>query len=348
MNSLELTDYSSFETLDFFGDENFIRYVLHPEEADRVYWAEVLIKYPQKEEMMEEASAWIMMLNHQVVYVPEQKAEECWDKISSRISRHEHVEVKYIIPLKRAVKWLSGVAAMVLIFLAVNEVMEQGKQVFQSKYGELKTVNFPDESVAILNSNSRIYYVRNWRSDKPRELWMDGEASFKVKHVAIKNRIQQADSFKVHVNGIELTVLGTCFNVKNRRGQTEISLVEGSLRIDKTGEGAFSRLMKPGDVFIYDGHHLQKGIAQRSATSSQAWTRRELEIDGYTLKDVAEILEDTYGLKVRMDTPGLGDKKLSGTIPSGSANDILFVVEKVFDVNISRNKNQVIITPKPK
>jgi transmembrane sensor len=345
---LELTDYSSFETLDFFGDENFIRYVLHPDEADRVYWAEVLTKYPHKAEMLEEASAWIMMLHHQVVYVPEQKAEQCWNKISSRISRHEHVEVKYIIPLKHAAKWLSAVAAMVLIFLSINELMEQGKQVFQSKYGELKTVNFPDESVAILNGNSHIYYVRDWRSDKPRELWMDGEASFKVKHVAVKNRFQQADSFKVHVNGIELTVLGTRFNVKNRRGQTEVSLVEGSLRIDKKGEGAFSRLMKPGDVFIYDGHQLQKGIAQRSAISSQAWTRKELEIDGYTLKDVADILEDTYGLQVSMDTPGLGDKKLSGTIPSGSADDILFVVEKVFDVNIQRNKNQVIITPKPK
>jgi len=347
MNNIELADYSSFDTLDFFSDENFIRYVLQPQPADIAYWTEVLVRYPAQKNAIEEAEGWIMMLNTQAVYTPPARnSEQAWGKIQTRMQHVEHRKRTIIIPLRQFAKWSGAVAAIFLLCLGISELMQQGQQVFHSAYGQLRTVTLPDESVATLNGNSRIYYVRNWRSDKPRELWMEGEASFKVKHVAILNRVQQADSFRVHVNGIDLTVLGTQFNVKNRRGKTEISLVQGSLRIDKSGMNAFSRMMKPGDVFVYDGNVLHKGLQQRTARASQSWTRKELDLDGYTLGDIAQILEDTYGYKVTLNAADLSARKLSGTIPLGSADDILFVIEKVFNVSIIKNKNQLLINHK--
>lgn len=343
MNNLKATDYSRYDMLDFFEDENFIHYVLHPEEAAKTHWQNVLSEYPDKAEAMEEAESWILMLRAQEVYVPKNRPEPSWAQVSKRIARHEHIAHTYVLPLKRAGKWISAVAAVLVIYLTATEMMQQGKQVIHSGYGQLRSIVLPDESVATLNGNSQIYYIRDWRSDKPREIWLKGEAAFSVKHVALKNRFQKADSFKVHVNGMELTVLGTKFNIKDRRGQTEIALLEGSLRIEKKGGSAFSMVMKPGDVFRYDGKQIQKE-GQKVAAVSQSWTKQELNVDGYTLKDIVEILEDTYGYKVTVQADDLKGKRLSGTVPSASPEDILFVVEKVFDVKIIKNKDQLLIT----
>jgi len=343
MNNLNV-NYGNYQTLDFFSDENFIQHVLHPDEVSVTQWAEVLANHPGKAEMLEEAGSWIRMLHRQQTYQSPFNNEHSWEKISGRIEKYNYKERKYIIPLKRAVKWTSGIAAMLIVYFGLAELMQQGKQVFKSDYGELMTVGFPDESVAILNGNSKVYYVRDWRSDKPRELWMEGEASFKVKHVAIKNRFQQADSFRVHVNGLELTVLGTRFNVKNRRGQTEISLIEGSLRIDRKGQNSFSKYMKPGDVLLYNGRQLVNAPIQRTVHANQSWTGKELVLDGYTLGDIIALLEDTYGYQVKMDVPELADKKMRGVVPLNSPEDVLFVIEKVFDLKIIKNKNQLLIT----
>lgn len=343
MNNLKATDYSSYETLDFFGDENFIQYVLHPEEDRKEYWMGILCDFPHLAAPMEEAESWILMVRTQKVDVPLNSSEAVWGKVSTRIARHEKNTTKYIVPLKRMGRWASAAAAILVVYFTVAELMQQGKQVIHSGYGELRSITLPDASIATLNGNSQLHYVRGWRSEKPREIWLEGEASFAVKHVALKNRFQEADSFKVHVNGIELTVLGTKFNIKDRRGQTEIALLEGSLRIEKKGTAPFSRIMKPGEVFIYDGRQIQKDAA-KVAAASQSWTKKELNVEGYTLKDITEILEDTYGYEVTLRANDISGKRLSGTVPSGSAEDILFVVEKVFNVKIIKDKNQLLIT----
>lgn len=343
MNNKELTDYSGFETLDFFTDENFIRYVLHPEGGDLSFWQEFLLKHPEKIKAIEEAEVWIRQLNTQQLYQPATQMEDSWSNISSRISQHDLRQTAYVIPLKRAAKWISGVAAVLVMYFAVSEIMQLGQQDFKTEYAELRSVTFPDESVAILNANSRVYYNRDWRSDKPREMWLEGEASFKVKHVAVMNRFQESDSFKVHVNGLELTVLGTAFNVKDRRGETEISLIEGSLRIEKKDGTTFTRIMKPGDVYRYDGNKLLKTDQLRAAKASQSWTRKELELEGYTLQDVLHVLEDNYGYKVHMNAPELSGERLSGIIPLTSDKDILFVMGKVFKVNITQKNKELFI-----
>ncbi|MEJ2880319.1 FecR family protein [Pedobacter sp. GR22-6] len=342
MNNLKIADYIGFAALDFFKDEHYIRYVLHPLESEADFWSGLEQQHPELSNALEEAKAWILLLNTQPLYKPNRQTAESWEQISEKMRRHDRVQSTYIIPLKRSVKWLSGVAAVFLVYFAVIEFMQLGRQSFRSEYGELRNVNFPDESVATLNANSRIYYNRDWRSDKPREMWLEGEASFKVKHVAVRNRFQEADSFKVHVNGLELTVLGTQFNVKDRRGETEIALIEGSLRIDKKDGTAFTQIMKPGDVYRYDGRQLVK-IRQRTTKAIQSWIRKELELEGGTLQDVLHVLEDSYGYRITMNAPHLLNRRLSGTIPLTSGRDIIFVMEKVFDIEVVQRNQELII-----
>ena len=85
-----------------------------------------------------------------------------------------------------------------------------------------------------LNAGSSLRYPVHFRADK-RVVVLEGEAFFDVSHDASR-------PFTVQVNGTEIQVLGTQFNV-NAFGNVTATLVKGSVKIaNNTGE----QLLKPG------------------------------------------------------------------------------------------------------
>lgn len=335
-------DYSQYTTTAFFRDEEFIRNVLKGDEASIAYWKLVAEQYPGKVPAMEEARVWILLLNKQPVYNPSTDQSQLWAKIETGIERYEYHQQRYYRPLKVASKWIGSIAAVLLFLVLVNELVEHGEKSYQTDFGKHEKIVLPDESVVILNGHSNIHYSRTWKSDKPREIWLEGEAFFEVKHVAVKNRLQQSDSFRVYVSNLELTVMGTRFNVKKRRSMTEISLLEGRLRIEKNGE--FIRQLKPGEAFVYDSIKQQLKDLERKPQANKAWTNNELDLDGYTLQEILFVLEDTYGYEITLQAPQLAQKRLTGTIPASDAEDILFVLKKVFNLKINQRANHLIIS----
>lgn len=339
---MEHQDYSEYNSEAFFNDEAFIRNVLHGDEVSVAYWDQIAKEYPEKMTAMQDARVWILLLNKQRIYQPNTDSAQLWTKIEADITIYERRYLRYYRPLKIASKWIGSAAAILLLMVMIRELSVLGEKSFHTEYGKHQQITLPDESVITLNGNSNIQYSRTWKSDKPREIWLEGEAFFEVKHVAIKNRLQQSDSFHVHVSNLDLTVMGTRFNVKNRRSTTEISLMEGSLRIEKNG--AFIKILKPGDAFVYDSSKQQLKDLERKPQANKAWTNNEMDLDGYTLREILNVLEDTYGYEITLASPQLADKRLTGTIPATDAEDILFVLKKVFNLKINQRANHLTIS----
>ncbi|WP_346317700.1 FecR domain-containing protein [Chitinophaga sp. YIM B06452] len=336
-------DYSKFTTTDFFTDDLFVRHVLSGDDASSAYWQAVAREYPRQAGAMEQARLWIWVLNKQAIYQPKVPASEAWAAIEANIAEHSRRR-QYYRPLRIAARWAGAVAASLLLMIAIREFSAQGKKTYVTDFGKREQIVLPDESIITLNANSSIHYDRTWRSGKPREIWLTGEAYFEVKHVAVRNRLQQSDSFHVHVGGLDLTVLGTRFNIKNRRRHTEISLLEGSLRIARTGAGAFVKIIKPGEAFVWDSTQLRLREMERTPDASRSWTHDELDLDGYSLREILNVLQDTYGYSITLQAPELAEKRLTGTIPAQNAEDILFVLKKVFDLKIEQENKHLTIS----
>ncbi|MEC5144864.1 FecR domain-containing protein [Chitinophaga sp. 212800010-3] len=337
-------NYTQYTATSFFEDEAFIHHVLKRDDAAVAYWQQLISQYPDKQAAMEEARIWILLLNKQPVYTPATDSSQLWSKIASEITVHEHQQQRIYQPLKRVAKWTAAAAAVVLSMMLIRELSSHGEKTFSTAFGGHQQVVLPDESVVTLNGNSAIHYSRSWESDKPREIWLRGEAYFEVKHVAIRNRLRQSDSFHVHVSDLSLTVMGTRFNVRSRRSLIEISLLEGSLRIEKNGSGAFVRILKPGEAFVYDSSRQLLTAMERKPQANKAWTTNEMDLDGYTLREILDVLEDNYGYEITLEAPALAQKRLSGTVPATNADDILFVIRNVFNLKISKNANHLIIS----
>ena len=208
-------------------------------------------------------------------------------------------------------------------------------------YGERLVVLLPDGSNVTLNGNSTLRYRKAWDDEHAREVWIEGEGFFAVQHTSDHQK------FVVHARkGVELEVLGTKFNVKSRQHQTEVMLTEGRVKVDlqTKREGVGAVFLAPGELVTANEHHLSKRTVKKEPYTS--WLTNTLVFDHTTLREIAIMLKDTYGLNVAFSELTLQDRQLSGEISSATTEDILNAIAQTFDLNIDRHGDTVYISSK--
>ena len=128
------------------------------------------------------------------------------------------IKVIKMNPMRRI---LRIAAAIALIFAASYFYISTLDESVSTQYAERSEVRLPDNSEIILNADSRISYSdKNWK--KERNVSLQGEAFFKV---------AKGQKFTVATkDGLE-TVLGTQFNVENRKGFFEVTCYEGLVSV---------------------------------------------------------------------------------------------------------------------
>ncbi len=334
--------YKDYKAVDFFQDSRFTDSILSGGEGAQLFWAALAEAYPALAEEMAVAESWILLVQSQRAYAGKRSAESRWKGIQDRLPSYARQQVR-VRRIYQSLRWSAGIAALFLAVILIYEVSQFGTKQMGTTFGERREVLLPDASRIQLNSNSKLHYVRNWKTDKPREVWFEGEGMFQVKHTALKNRLRENDLFVVHVGDLSLTVLGTTFNVKDRRGRIEVTLFEGSVRIQ--GENGLDRMLLPGETFIYDEQERADQIVQKNVDGVSSWTRGELNVEHDNLANIIDVLEDNYGYQVILQDSSLLNKRLTGTIPVKSINDILFVLKHTMDVRIRVDNKQIFINP---
>ncbi|MBE8719683.1 FecR family protein [Sphingobacterium pedocola] len=335
--------YQNFKAIDFFQDEFFSASAGSPREEDQQFWQELGVAYPELLPEMDRALSWIVLIKQQPVKRAEGSLELCWRGIQDRIPQYARRQAR-VQRIQTVIRWSAAAAAVFLAVMLFYEVNQFGTKSTKTSFGQRREVLLPDESLIDLNSNSTLSYVRDWKSDKPREVWLTGEAMFEVKHTAVRNRLRENDRFVVRVADLSLTVLGTKFNVKERRGRVEVTLIEGSLQI--TGGNGLEKILKPGETFVYDRSAKTETVLEKDVAKVSSWTRGELDIEHANLSNIVEVLEDNYGYKVVLADSGLLEKRLTGTIPMTNVKDILFVLKHTMDVNIRVKDKEITINSK--
>jgi len=265
---------------------------------------------------------------------------EMFNSIKTRLHLKGSTRVSFYRPLYR-------VAAAILLLVAVSSVLyfnlpivgehaqlDTSSAVIETKYGERRTIVLPDESTVVLNGNSKLKYSKNW-SGQIREVWIDGEGFFAVQHT------KSHQKFVVHTReGLSVEVLGTKFNVKSREHGSEVLLTEGKvkLNVDNTEAPVY---LNPGELATVKENQLSKRVVEGIQYTS--WVRSKLVFDKTPLNELAQILQDTYGLKVSFQNEGLEQRQLSGEISSASADDILFAIAETFNIKVTKMDDKTVI-----
>lgn len=334
--------YKDYKAVDFFADEDFVESKLENTKNEDDFWDKLESTYPELSVEMDQALLWITLIRTQGVAKGGLTSNQRWENIQREIPAYSKKQNQKFL-IRKILKWSASVAAIITFVFISYEISQFGTKSTNTAYGERRDIVLPDASLIKLNSNSKLSYIRYWKTDKPREVWFEGEGMFEVKHTALKNRLQEKDLFVVHVGKLSLTVLGTKFNIKDRRGRIEITLLEGSVSVH--GTTGVEKLLKPGETFIYDEHAQVNQIVRNNSSKVLSWVRGELDIEHSNLANIISVLEDNYGYQVNVEDPNLLDKRFTGTIPVKGIDDILFVIKHTMNVNITVNNKQIMIKP---
>jgi transmembrane sensor len=207
----------------------------------------------------------------------------------------------------------------------------------KTSFGQTRLLTLPDKSVVTLNGNSSVRYAEKWDTDQPREVWITGEGFFDVVHTANHQR------FVVHLpSGIDVEVLGTRFNVYGRQANTKVILDTGKIRLNVNRKTGDPMVMQPGEMFEANAEAKTFFTHRVNAKALSSWHDGKLTFDGTRLSEVAQILQDTYGLTVRFSDAGLANQTISGTVPNQNSETILNGLATLFNLNIIHNNAQTI------
>lgn len=211
-------------------------------------------------------------------------------------------------------------------------------------YGETNVVTLPDGSVVHLYANSTLRYSGDWSSINHREVWLEGEAFFEVEK-KLQQNIQKHKKFTVHTSVLDVEVLGTEFNVKDRRGEIQVVLNSGQIKL-KTLRDEGEYLMEPGDL-VHAGPLKELEIKKVMEPNLYSlWKKNELYFEDQSLKEIAQELKDSHGIVLQFENQEIANLVFTGSTPVDNLQVLFTSIQKSFDLEMSQNKNEMIFTNK--
>ena len=168
---------------DFLQNIRFVEWVENPRPEDDLYWKQWLEEHPQAAKSMERAIEWIRSWSSDNKFLPETYYTNLKNRIDQTIQAQEASRFQW--PFRAFLKIAAVLAGLILlVFFFYTNGKRQVPVTFHTAYGEIRTVRLPDGSEVTLYANTKLRYTSGHRSE--REVWLAGEAAFKVKHVEKK------------------------------------------------------------------------------------------------------------------------------------------------------------------
>lgn len=264
--------------------------------------------------------------------VSDRLREENWKAIEEAMRRQEPVRVVRpgrVIRLVRVFAVAASLAAIAagIWWIGARTGTVQYSQI-RTGYGEIKSIMLPDSSIVTLNANSSIRIPEEWTEASGRQVWLEGEAYFQI-----QKKPATAAKFVVHTRQVDVEVLGTKFNVNARRQLAVVSLEEGKVRLSVHGsdsavlQKATLMVLSPGQVVTVDGGQQAKMNDDKDVTARSGWTHHEFHFDNTPLKDIAGMIEDTYGYRMEVADSSMLQIAISGDVRVGNIEEMIKVLE---------------------
>lgn len=263
--------------------------------------------------------------------VDENKA---WEKFQRRIQLAEP-----IAPVKKIqTNWMK-IAASVILIIGLGSVgywllnKEKPVQPMLVSTG-LNTLidTLPDGSTVTLNKKSSISYPSRFNG-KTRDIELKGEAFFHVTPDKTK-------PFIIKVNEIQVTVVGTSFNIRSGNGATEVIVETGIVRVTRNGETIELKANEKTVVANSDSTIAKQPVSDQLYNYYRS---HEFVCDGTPLWKLVEVLNEAYDTKIVVGRKELRDLPLTTTFNNTSLDQILEVISETFSIKITRTPGEIIL-----
>ncbi|MES2734482.1 MAG: FecR domain-containing protein [Bacteroidota bacterium] len=342
-----MKNYSHYTAEDFALDLYFQQWVQHPEEDNEQFWQSWLQQHPNSWKAIQEAREMVRLLTMPVDLPSPTEEEEVWKRILATRQRgldnqpnpfRIESRTQPLIARRQFLAWAASFTGLVMMAGLLYWTLSSKPVQYATDFGQTKTIVLPDGSSVILNAHSTLRLSSDWSEHHPREVWLTGEAFFKV----VKK--SQPVSFTVHTDDLNVEVLGTQFNVFSREGATRVVLKSGKVKLQPTqSPGGAGILMVPGELAeVSDKHPLTKRLVKPELYSD--WTKKQWVLENTPLREVMDRLEATFGMEVVFASEDMGQERMSGVVSTENLNDLIDALATINGLKITQTKSQLYIT----
>ena len=154
-------------------------------------------------------------------------------------------------------------------------------------YGSSADITLPDGSVVYMHPGARIVFPSRFTGEK-REVIFEGEAYFKVAHDA-------GHPFVVTSGTLEMTVLGTEFNISTHSGR--VVLVNGSVSLRETDSDAHV-LLKPHQQAALSAEKTGFSVTEADVEPYEFWRDGYLYFEQAEMKEIMEAIGKNFNMSV--------------------------------------------------
>lgn len=318
--------------------DKFYRGECSPEEARQVMrWFE---DHKQGEARVQEM--WVSF--EQDIPVSEEDANRNLQRIHAAIQPSANQEIYRVF----SSQWLRVAAIITLAFVAsyllVPQLPEQPQLVAvqqitkENPLGQKSTLRLPDGTVIRLNAGSRISYPEQF-AENTRNVSLQGEAFFEVTENADK-------PFIVSINGLDVRVLGTSFNVRAYEDDREVQVVLATGKVQVTHqESNAEAYLSPGEEAVFEKEQQQMRKQAANLDAALAWKNNQIVFDNASAYEVFDVLERWYGVKINYETLPENAWNFTGSFRDENLENVLTSISYVKKFSFSIKDKNVLITP---
>ncbi len=216
----------------------------------------------------------------------------------------------------------------------IDNIAETKRNTIKVPHKYSYTVTLADSTIVYVSANSELTYPVAFNGER-REVELTGMAFFDVK--------KGDKPFVVKVNGVEVNVYGTRFNINAYESdKIETTLISGSVGVRyQQVDGSTELKIEPNEQVLINTLSGEGKIVKDVDTSAYtSW------LDGYFVSNsqsvavLLKLLANWYGVEFRYELGTIEDIKVSGSLSrETSIDELLAMIELITDVKFNKEGN---------
>ena len=189
-----------------------------------------------------------------------------------------------------------------------------------------------DGSVVTVNKGSSISYQSKFKGET-RQVALKGEAFFNVTP-------NKKKPFVISVNDVQITVVGTSFNVKTISGNTEVVVETGIVKVSRAGKTVELRANEVTTVNAKDSLLTKEKVSDQLY---KYYRTKEFVCDDTPLWKLVEVINEAYNSHIVIGNPALKNMSITTTFNNESLEQVLNVISITFNIKIVREGDTIIL-----
>ncbi len=206
-------------------------------------------------------------------------------------------------------------------------------------YGKRFQVELSDGTIVHLNSGSSLKYPVKFLKGKKRQVFVTGEAYFKVAE-------DKKRPFIVSANHVNIQVVGTEFNVSSYKEDNSIGtvLVEGKVQLyDNTESNIAQETLAPGQIGIWNKSERNFKVKEVDTEIYTSWLTGRLVFKNTSFKKIRKKLERHYNVTIVNNDKLLDNNTFNAIFDVESIEEVLETIDRNFGIKYKIINNQILI-----